>query len=738
MTISVTTTRMEPYAGNGSTTTFAYTFKINASTDLLVVVRNTSTDVKTTLVLNTDYTVTGVGGSGGNVVLTAGSLCPTGSTLTIMRNMSILQSTNWVDGDAFSSETIESTMDTIVMHQQQLSEKLDRTPKLPVWSTISGIELPSPSALHSIGWNSTEDGLQNISGVTLSDAIIYEVDALTTYGAGTAYTKATIDSALSAIGTTNITTLLLRPGTWVLNANTDWSTFSNVTFKMAPGAVFSHSTYTVNVPNIEAGFRQIFSGTGTVTLSGNVQTVWPEWFYSGSGSYHTAIIAAAKAFKDISLLPGKTYSITAAVTFPSADLGDYHLHGNGMGTSMPIITGSHSGNLLQCNGGDRLEIDHIYFRGSACTALALTDFENHISSLHLHHCEFNAELADCVYANILLSRIEYNRFGYLGAAGTNHRHLYIQSGVAANLINQNVYKANRFFKAKGSMASACSVYLDGGTNNFFDDCNWEENTTAQTVFVKGAEHTKFANSWFEANSGATYEVYSDNPTYASTPNRVIEFENCQFTAASSITHLMNLADTTPPNIIFKRCSGSGMSGKYITKSASGNDYYLIEYAHNTLAGYSRATGYHTKKYGDSFFARKTTAATNITGDNTSYTLVTTTNDITNLGNYDGSIHTAAFTGLYQYTCGFGLEQIAVGHTSLVINLVTTARTYRYNINPYAMGAGGSDGFFQASFLAPMTAGDTAYITLTVANAGKDIDINGTYGAYFGGSYIERN
>jgi hypothetical protein len=106
----------------------------------------------------------------------------------------------------------------------------------------------------------------------------YEVNALTAYGGGALFTDATVTAALTAIGTTNKATLFLSPGTWVFNENIDYSTYTNVTFKLPPGAIISHSTYTLNIPNIEAGLYQIFTGTGAVTLSGTVKEVYPEWF----------------------------------------------------------------------------------------------------------------------------------------------------------------------------------------------------------------------------------------------------------------------------------------------------------------------------------------------------------------------------------------------------------------------------------------------------------------------------
>ena len=57
MTVSSTTVK-NSYSGNGSTTAFAYTFKIFANTDLQVIIRS-STGTETVKTLTTHYTVSG-------------------------------------------------------------------------------------------------------------------------------------------------------------------------------------------------------------------------------------------------------------------------------------------------------------------------------------------------------------------------------------------------------------------------------------------------------------------------------------------------------------------------------------------------------------------------------------------------------------------------------------------------------------------------------------------------------
>lgn len=56
MTVPSTARRAGPYTGNGSTTTFSFTFKTFAAGDLLVT-RMDALGLETTLVLNSDYSV---------------------------------------------------------------------------------------------------------------------------------------------------------------------------------------------------------------------------------------------------------------------------------------------------------------------------------------------------------------------------------------------------------------------------------------------------------------------------------------------------------------------------------------------------------------------------------------------------------------------------------------------------------------------------------------------------------
>ena len=162
--------------------------------------------------------------------------------------------------------------------------------------------------------------LQNLSNVG------YEVDALITYGGGVNYTQATIEAALTAIGTTNKATLLLRPGTWVISSSANWSAYTNVTFKMPAGAILqiaTGTTTTISGP-LEAGLYQIFSCVGTGAVSG-LSYVNPVWF--GMATTETATNNTAAVNATIAAVSG-TATNSARLFIPN---GEYTINANPTG-----------------------------------------------------------------------------------------------------------------------------------------------------------------------------------------------------------------------------------------------------------------------------------------------------------------------------------------------------------------------------------------------------------------------
>lgn len=137
MTVSSTTTK-NSYSGNGSTTTFAYAFKIFADADLTVILRSAA-GTETVQTLTTNYSVTNAGNAnGGNVVFVTAPA--SGVTVVIRRNIAQTQTTDYTANDPFPAESHEDALDRLTFIAQQQQEELDRSIKLSRTNTMTSTE----------------------------------------------------------------------------------------------------------------------------------------------------------------------------------------------------------------------------------------------------------------------------------------------------------------------------------------------------------------------------------------------------------------------------------------------------------------------------------------------------------------------------------------------------------------------------------------------------------------------
>ena len=143
MTISSTVRVAGPFVGNGTASVFPYAFKVFAATDLDVIRLASSTGVESTLVLNSDYSVTLNGDQnsnpGGSITLLAGALA-SGFTLTITSDIANLQPTDLTNQGGFYPEVITDSLDRATIQIQQISDIGDRTLKIPI-SDGTGIDM---------------------------------------------------------------------------------------------------------------------------------------------------------------------------------------------------------------------------------------------------------------------------------------------------------------------------------------------------------------------------------------------------------------------------------------------------------------------------------------------------------------------------------------------------------------------------------------------------------------------
>lgn len=184
MTISSQNRTAGPFTGSNTTTIFPFTFKVFQAADLKVVRRLVSTDVETTLVLGTDYSVTLNSNQdtspGGNVVLT--SVLATGRTLTITSELGYLQSTDLTNQGGFYPKVITNALDRLTIFAQQLFAGLNRSLKYPLSDTGIDATLPGKETLKGKVLAFSDSTGRPIAGPSIEsvDSISAGIAAITT------------------------------------------------------------------------------------------------------------------------------------------------------------------------------------------------------------------------------------------------------------------------------------------------------------------------------------------------------------------------------------------------------------------------------------------------------------------------------------------------------------------------------------------------------------------------------
>ncbi len=168
MTVNTTNITSGPYSGNDITTDFSYDFRIEDKTQLKVF-ETDDAGVETLLVVDTNYTVAGIGiDTGGTLTRVAGAL-PTGYQWYVRSNYIDTQDTDFESQGGFFPDVHERAFDKRTFMSQQQQDQLDRAFKLSdSYSGSASAELPNPEALRYVRWNAAADALENVDGTVSS------------------------------------------------------------------------------------------------------------------------------------------------------------------------------------------------------------------------------------------------------------------------------------------------------------------------------------------------------------------------------------------------------------------------------------------------------------------------------------------------------------------------------------------------------------------------------------------
>ena len=527
-TVNVETTRVQ-YSCDGVLVTYAYPFQILEDDDLLAVKANTASGTETTLVLNTDYTVTGAGAgtSGGNLVLTAASKCGAGYTLTLLRNVELTQDTDYVDGEVFSAESFETALDKMALVQQQQDEEIGRSLKVKRNSTLSGTGVEVPIAAgRAIGWNSTGTGITNYatSSVTTTD-----FDNFSNYGNSATAAVAAIGGTEQAVVCNTVVTLS--------SATVIPATMEVIAVK---GCAFTLGNYNLTVNGaFNAGDYQVFSLTGTgKVVFGSIKEILPEWYGAVSdGSLssvatdnyvpftHVLNTIANSTVKTVRIT-GRYYIGTTLVLLNAHD--DIKFIGNSVSRSEDtsvgnsvLISDTHLfeiGSASVAPVGETTFVDGVAFDGITFYELnqAQTKYAIRIYSLAwgltIRNCKGIGWAAITFAENspLMVSDPGYVAYHLSITWSAFRNNLVVVDTHANSYINTLIYEHNlsHYNTAiiKGAIRGASSIAY----NNL-------EGTAAPAIVLRstpdyGYLHLTFKGNYFEANTGAylAYLVGSSN------------------------------------------------------------------------------------------------------------------------------------------------------------------------------------------------------------------------------------
>jgi len=157
MALSSETSKQIFVCTGGTVYTVPFYFLQNAD---LTVYRQDAAGNTSTLVLTTDYTLTGAGEESGGELTTVETFSD--GKLVVVRNVAYTQGLDLIAGDGFRPDTLEKELDRIVMQVQQLARKVGASLQLPDSDTSgASTELPSPEAGKVLAWNATGDAIVN-------------------------------------------------------------------------------------------------------------------------------------------------------------------------------------------------------------------------------------------------------------------------------------------------------------------------------------------------------------------------------------------------------------------------------------------------------------------------------------------------------------------------------------------------------------------------------------------------
>ena len=359
MTVTSTNQKVQ-FNGNGSTTVFAYNFKIFAQTDLSVILRSAA-GTETVQQLTTKYTVSGVGvASGGNV--TMGTAPPSGTTLTILRVQPNLQGLDLVPNDPFPAGSMEDALDKLTFMVQTHDEEIGRSIKASKTNVIADSEFTV----------SATDRANKLFSFDSSGNLSIAQELGTYKGNWAASTTYAVRDLVKDTSTNNIficITAHTSSGSQPLTTNTDsakWSLIVDAASATtsataaASSATAAANSATASASSATTSGNSATASASSATTSGNSAT-------AAGNSATAAASSATSAASSLSTFQSQYHG--AASSDPSSNLSTGDLYFNTSSNTLKVYNGSAWVAAAFDTSGALINTNNLSDVSSAATAL---------------------------------------------------------------------------------------------------------------------------------------------------------------------------------------------------------------------------------------------------------------------------------------------------------------------------------------------------------------------------------
>lgn len=426
MTINSTIRKAGPFIGNGTASAFPFTFKVFQAADLDVVRLDQSTNVETTLVLTSDYTVTlnqdQDSNPGGTVTLVAGALA-SGFTLTMTSDVPNLQPTDLTNQGGFYPEVINDALDRATIQIQQLQEQTDRSLKVALSSNVDAT-LPPPNPNDLIGWDANGENLINVDPGSIGTVVAY----------ATAYCDVFIGNGITTSWTLTRNPAVLYNLDVSINGSgqepTRDYTLSGTTFTMTtPPPIGARVVvkYKEGLPNYEGDSQDVrFVPVGVGAIPKSVQTKLREFVSvfdfmtqaevadvqsnAATLDVTTKIQAALNAAQFVMMPPG-TYRTTAMLKIRDNQILQ------GAGSTVTVIRNDDS----DCVGKDDVNSPFNQFEVNGIGCIRTMDTDSTTKAFNFSNTNYikcNDLAATNFWCGVYLAR-DYTNFGASGSCWYN-------------------------------------------------------------------------------------------------------------------------------------------------------------------------------------------------------------------------------------------------------------------------------------------------------------------------------